>query len=71
MKYTKYTFEVETMEGGDIVRSKVIVELTKGSTEAMRMVIEDWDPKADGELRSITLQGITGIERQDDGQADG
>lgn len=66
MKYNKYVFVTGVMEGGKIVKTKVIVELTTGSTEAMRMVIEDWNPQEHGDLRSIELVGITSLEQPEE-----
>lgn len=69
MKYNRFVFAVEAWRDGAVRDAMVIVQLTKGSTEALHMVIEDWSPKQDGDLRSIKLAHLTTIERPDDDHA--
>lgn len=69
MKYNRFVFAVEAWRDGAIRDAMVIVQLTEGSTEALQMVVEDWSPKQDGDLRSIKLAHLTGIDRPDDDPA--
>jgi hypothetical protein len=68
MKYSRYVFIVTSWPNPseDMVETTVVVELTSDMTEAMRIAIEDWDSSKQGEIRTIAVKDIKGIERPDE-----